>query len=118
MIDGLRAKDVRFVENLSDVPPGALTIFSAHGVFRPLKTRPVVGTCRTRCSLSTRFQGAQQGERYIEQGRTIILNGHEGHPEVDGTTGQLRGPVHLVQCIEDVDKLAIPDDTAVAYHSA
>ena len=61
---------------------------------------------------------AQQGERYIEQGRTIILNGHEGHPEVDGTTGQLRGPVHLVQCIEDVDKLAIPDDTAVAYHSA
>jgi 4-hydroxy-3-methylbut-2-enyl diphosphate reductase len=56
-----------------------------------------------------------QGQRYVDQGRIVILIGHAGHPEVEGTMGQLTGPVHLVQRIEDVDKLDIPCDMAVAY---
>ena len=56
-----------------------------------------------------------QGKRYLAQGRTIILVGHAGHPEVEGTMGQIDGPVHLVQTEKDVDTLDIPIDEPVAY---
>jgi 4-hydroxy-3-methylbut-2-enyl diphosphate reductase len=56
-----------------------------------------------------------QGQRYVDQGRIVILIGHAGHPEVEGTMGQLSGPVHLVQDIDDVGRLAIADDAPVAY---
>ena len=116
VVDDLRGKGARFVESLSEVPQGAITIFSAHGVSRAVEdeaSRRGLAVLDATCPLVSKVHS--QGQRYVEQGRTIILIGHEGHPEVDGTMGQLSGPVHLVQCIEDVDKLAIPDDTAVAY---
>jgi 4-hydroxy-3-methylbut-2-enyl diphosphate reductase len=56
-----------------------------------------------------------QGKRYVSQGRTVILVGHAGHPEVEGTMGQIPGPVHLVQTEDDVAALAIPVDAPVAY---
>jgi 4-hydroxy-3-methylbut-2-enyl diphosphate reductase len=56
-----------------------------------------------------------EGQRYISQGRVIILIGHAGHPEIEGTIGQLKGEVHLIQTKEDVDLLAIPPETPVAY---
>ena len=116
VVDDLRGKGARFVESLSEVPQGAITIFSAHGVSRVVEDearRRGLAVLDATCPLVSKVHS--QGQRYVEQGRTIILIGHEGHPEVDGTMGQLSGPVHLVQCIEDVQKLAIPDDTAVAY---
>jgi 4-hydroxy-3-methylbut-2-enyl diphosphate reductase len=57
----------------------------------------------------------KEGQRYIDQGRTVILIGHAGHPEVEGTIGQLTGPVHLVQDLTDVAALDIPPHTPVAY---
>src|ERR671938_398436 len=56
-----------------------------------------------------------QGKRYVGQGRTLILIGHAGHPEVEGTMGQIPAQVHLVQTEADVDKLEIPTDAPVAY---
>ena len=65
------------------------------------------------CPLVTKVHN--QGKRYVAQGRTIILIGHAGHPEVEGTMGQIDGPVHLVQTEKDVDTLDIPIDAPVAY---
>jgi len=65
------------------------------------------------CPLVTKVHN--QGKRYVAQGRTLILIGHAGHPEVEGTMGQIPAPVHLVQTEADVDKLAIPRDAPVAY---
>jgi 4-hydroxy-3-methylbut-2-enyl diphosphate reductase len=56
-----------------------------------------------------------QGKRYVAQGRTLILIGHAGHPEVEGTMGQVSGPIFLVSTEEDVDRLDLPNDTPVAY---
>jgi (E)-4-hydroxy-3-methyl-but-2-enyl pyrophosphate reductase (IPP and DMAPP forming) len=65
------------------------------------------------CPLVTKVHN--QGKRYVAQGRTLILIGHAGHPEVEGTVGQISGPVVLVQTEEDVEKLDIPADAPVAY---
>jgi 4-hydroxy-3-methylbut-2-enyl diphosphate reductase len=116
VVDGLKAKGARFVENLSEIPDGAVTIFSAHGV-----SRSVISEARTRglpvldatCPLVTKVH--LQGKRYVAQGRTLVLVGHAGHPEVEGTMGQVSAPVFLVSKEEDVDSLAISSDTPVAY---
>jgi 4-hydroxy-3-methylbut-2-enyl diphosphate reductase len=116
VVESLKAKGARFVEDLSEVPSGAVTIFSAHGV-----SRAVADDAKARglavldavCPLVTRVH--LEGQRYISQGRVIILIGHAGHPEIEGTIGQLKGEVHLIQTKEDVDLLAIPPETPVAY---
>src|SRR3974390_1856684 len=116
VVDSLRDKGARFVEDLSEVPAGAVTIFSAHGVARHVEQdadRRGLSVLDATCPLVSKVH--IQGQKYVDQGRTVILIGHAGHPEVEGTMGQLTGPVHLVQRVEDVDKLDIPNDTAVAY---
>jgi 4-hydroxy-3-methylbut-2-enyl diphosphate reductase len=116
VVDGLRAKGARFVENLSDVPQGAVTIFSAHGVSRAVEDEAEdrgLAVLDATCPLVSKVHA--QGQRYVDQGRTVILIGHAGHPEVEGTMGQLTGPVHLIQRIEDVAKLDISRDAPVAY---
>jgi 4-hydroxy-3-methylbut-2-enyl diphosphate reductase len=116
VVEGLRTKGARFVENLAEVPHGAVTIFSAHGVSRAVEEEAEgrgLSVLDATCPLVSKVH--TQGQRYVEQGRTVVLIGHEGHPEVEGTMGQLTGPVHLVQQIEDVDKLDIPEHSAVAY---
>jgi 4-hydroxy-3-methylbut-2-enyl diphosphate reductase len=116
VVENLRAKGARFVEDLSEVPSGAITIFSAHGV-----ARVVEDEARTRglhvldatCPLVAKVHG--QGNRYFKQGRVVILVGHAGHPEVEGTMGQIPGQVRLVQTEADVALLDLPVDTPVAY---
>jgi 4-hydroxy-3-methylbut-2-enyl diphosphate reductase len=116
VVESLRAKGARFVEHLSEVPVGSITVFSAHGV-----ARVVEDDARTRglrvldatCPLVAKVHG--QGKRYVSQGRTVILIGHAGHPEVEGTLGQIPGPVLLVQKEQDVDRLELAPDTPVAY---
>jgi 4-hydroxy-3-methylbut-2-enyl diphosphate reductase len=116
VVEDLKAKGARFVEDLSEVPPDAVTIFSAHGVAKAVindaqqRGLPVLDAT---CPLVTKVHN--QGKRYVGQGRTLILIGHAGHPEVEGTMGQIPAPVHLVQTEADVDKLAIPSDAPVAY---
>ncbi len=116
VVDTLKNKGARFVEELDEVPEGAVTVFSAHGV-----PQSVVKTAAARglpvldatCPLVSKVHN--QGKRYVAHGRTLILIGHAGHPEVEGTMGQVGAPVTLVQNEADVATLAIPPETPVAY---
>ena len=116
VVDSLKAKGARFVETLSEIPENAVTIFSAHGVARSVEEEAMargLPVLNATCPLVTKVHN--QGKRYLAQGRTLILIGHAGHPEVEGTIGQISGPVVLVQTEEDVENLDIPTDTPVAY---
>ena len=116
VVESLIAKGARFVEELSEVPDGAMTIFSAHGV-----PRAVVNDARLRglptldatCPLVSKVHN--QGRHYIERGRTLILIGHAGHPEVEGTLGQIDGPTYLVQNEAEIAALPLAVDTPIAY---
>src|ERR1700742_4094463 len=116
VVDSLKAKGAIFVEELSEVPQGAVTIFSAHGVAKSVvneaagRRLPVLDAT---CPLVTKVHN--QGKRYVGQGRVLILVGHAGHPEVEGTMGQIPAPVVLVQNEKEVDELDLPSDTPVAY---
>jgi 4-hydroxy-3-methylbut-2-en-1-yl diphosphate reductase len=116
VVEDLKGKGARFVESVSEIPDNAITIFSAHGVAKSveeeakLRSLPVLDAT---CPLVTKVHN--QGKRYVSQGRTLILIGHAGHPEVEGTMGQIPGPVVLVQTEGEVGKLDIPTDAPVAY---
>jgi 4-hydroxy-3-methylbut-2-en-1-yl diphosphate reductase len=116
VVESLKAKGARFVESLSEVPPHAVTIFSAHGVARAVEEEAAaraIPVLDATCPLVTKVHN--QGKRYAAQGRVLILIGHAGHPEVEGTMGRIEGPVFLVQTERDVEMLDIPLDAPVAY---
>ena len=116
VVDALKARGARFVEELSEVPPNAITIFSAHGVSKKVEAEAAERGLRVQnatCPLVSKVHA--QGRHYLRQGRTVILIGHAGHPEVEGTVGQVPGPVLLVQTEEDVAALTLPEDTPIAY---
>jgi 4-hydroxy-3-methylbut-2-en-1-yl diphosphate reductase len=116
VVESLKAKGARFVEDLSEVPPHAVTIFSAHGVAKSVEEEAAqreLPVLNATCPLVTKVHN--QGKRYVAQGRRLILIGHAGHPEVEGTMGQISEPVTLVQTEGDVEGLDIPHDTPVAY---
>ena len=116
VVDALKARGARFVEELSEVPPNAITIFSAHGVAKKVEAEAAERGLRVlnaTCPLVSKVHA--QGRHYLRQGRTVILIGHAGHPEVEGTVGQIPGPVLLVQTEDDVDALTLPEDTPIAY---
>lgn len=116
VVENLKNKGAVFVEELDEVPDGAVTVFSAHGVppsvVENAKKRglPVLDAT---CPLVSKVHS--QGKRYVASGRTLILIGHAGHPEVVGTKGQVGAPVYLVQDEKDVAALDLPIDTPVAY---
>ena len=116
VVESLKARGARFVEEVSEIPPNAVAIFSAHGVAKKVEQEaaarnlPVLDAT---CPLVTKVHN--QGKRYVAQGRTLILIGHAGHPEVEGTLGQIPGPVVLIQTEDDVASLDIPEDAPVAY---
>ena len=116
VVENLKRKGAVFVETLDEIPYGAVTIFSAHGV-----AQSIIDEARSRglpvldatCPLVSKVH--IQGKRYVSSGRTLVLIGHAGHPEVEGTIGQVDAPVHLVSTVEDVAKLDLPNDMPVAY---
>ncbi len=116
VVETLKAKGARFVEEVHEIPDGAITVFSAHGVSQKvedsakLRDLPVLDAT---CPLVAKVH--KEGQRYAEKGYEVILIGHEGHPEVEGTMGRIPGKVHLVEDPADVEKLAIPDSTKLAY---
>jgi 4-hydroxy-3-methylbut-2-enyl diphosphate reductase len=116
VVDRLKNKGARFVDELDEVPEGSVTIFSAHGVARAVvneaqsRNLPVLDAT---CPLVTKVHF--QSRRYVSQGRALILIGHAGHPEVEGTIGQVDATVHLVSKESDVETLDIPPDTPAAY---
>src|SRR5450830_1992092 len=116
VVDSLKAKGARFVETLSEIPENAVTIFSAHGVARSVEEEAAgrgLPVLNATCPLVTKVHN--QGKRYMSKGRALILIGHAGHPEVEGTMGQVPGPVLLVQNVDDVAALTLPANTPVAY---
>jgi 4-hydroxy-3-methylbut-2-enyl diphosphate reductase len=116
VVDALKARGARFVEDLSEVPPNAITIFSAHGVAKKVEAEAGERGLRVlnaTCPLVSKVHA--QGRHYVRNGRTLVLIGHAGHPEVEGTLGQISGPVVLVQTEADVDALDLPEDTPIAY---
>ena len=116
VVNKLRRKGAIFVDELDEIPPGARTIFSAHGVSQAIEQQaaarglPVLDAT---CPLVTKVH--IQGRRYAQQGRTIVLIGHAGHAEVEGTVGQVGTPVHLVSSEADVAALPLADDAPLAY---
>ena len=117
VVEGLKAKGAVFVEELDEVPDDAPVVFSAHGVPKAVpaeaKRRKLLYVDAT-CPLVSKVH--RQAERQIEKGRHIIFIGHEGHPEVIGTMGQVApGQMTLVETIEDVDKLPFDSDEELAY---
>lgn len=116
VVEGLRGKGARFVEELDEVPADAVTIFSAHGVPRQVQQEArqrglhaIDATCPLVIKVHT------QGRQYAAAGRIVILIGHAGHPEVVGTMGQIPGRVILVQNEAEVERLDLPANTPVAY---
>ena len=117
VVEQLKAKGAIFVKELDEVPDDAPVVFSAHGVPKAIpaeaRRRQLLYVDAT-CPLVSKIH--RQAERQIEKGRHIIFIGHEGHPEVIGTMGQVEpGQMTLVETIEDVDKLPFDSDEALSY---
>ena len=116
VVDNLRQKGARVVEELDEVPHGAVAIFSAHGVAQTVERdaeQRGLDVLDATCPLVTKVH--VQGRQYVAAGRTLILIGHAGHPEVEGTIGQIPGKVLLVQSEAEVALLDLPLDTPLAY---
>ncbi|MCO5129539.1 MAG: 4-hydroxy-3-methylbut-2-enyl diphosphate reductase [Xanthobacteraceae bacterium] len=116
VVESLKAKGAIFVEDLDEVPSQAVTVFSAHGVAKSVEEEAMrrgLPVLNATCPLVTKVHN--QGKRYIDRGRIVILIGHRSHPEVVGTMGQIPGPVLLVQNVADVAALDLPADAPVAY---
>ncbi|BAL23523.1 4-hydroxy-3-methylbut-2-enyl diphosphate reductase [Azoarcus sp. KH32C] len=116
VVEGLRAKGAVFVEELDEVPTGSTVIFSAHGVPQTVRLEAEKRGLRVfdaTCPLVTKVH-IEVG-RMREQGREIVMIGHKGHPEVEGTMGQVKDGIHLVEKVEDVAMLNVADPDKLAY---
>ena len=117
VVDGLRAKGAVFVEELDEVPEDALVVFSAHGVPKAVpaeaRRRNLLYADATCPLVSKVHRGVEQ---HYRAGRTVLLIGHSGHPEVVGTMGQLpAGAVILVEDVAQAETLVVPDASKLAY---
>ena len=116
VVEDLRARGAVFVDELDEVPEGAMTVFSAHGVARKVENAakerdlPVIDAT---CPLVAKVHA--EGRRYAGQGREIVLIGHAGHAEVEGTIGQIDGRVYLVQTVEDAAALQVETPDKLSY---
>jgi 4-hydroxy-3-methylbut-2-enyl diphosphate reductase len=116
VVEDLRVKGVIFVQEISEIPDGAITVFSAHGISEKvensakLRDLPIIDAT---CPLVTKVH--KEAIKYEAQGREIILIGHAGHPEVEGTSGRVKNGVLLVQKAEDVANLQVKNPEMLAY---
>ena len=116
VVDDLRAKGAVFVEELDEVPDGATVIFSAHGVSKAVREEAARRRLRVfdaTCPLVTKVHS--EVLRMRDAGREIVMIGHRGHPEVEGTMGQAEGGMHLVENVADVARLQVRDENRLAY---
>ena len=116
VVAALRRQGARFVADVDEIPPGAVTVFSAHGVSRKVEDDAGVRDLRVidaTCPLVSRVHN--EARRYAGKGYEIVLIGHSGHPEVEGTMGQVPGPVHLVSNLDDVASLTPGNPAKLAY---
>jgi 4-hydroxy-3-methylbut-2-enyl diphosphate reductase len=116
VVDDLRTKGAVFVNELDEVPAGGIVIFSAHGVSKAVQADAAARGLRVfdaTCPLVTKVH--VEVARMRAAGREIVMVGHEGHPEVEGTMGQCDGGMYLVQTVDDVDALQVRDPERLAY---
>jgi 4-hydroxy-3-methylbut-2-enyl diphosphate reductase len=116
VVDDLRAKGAIFVDELRDVPRGATVVFSAHGVSKAVQAEAAargLTVFDATCPLVTKVH--VEIAKMRAQGREIVMIGHAGHPEVEGTMGQCDGGVYLVESAADVAALAVRDPAKLAY---
>jgi 4-hydroxy-3-methylbut-2-en-1-yl diphosphate reductase len=118
VVEDLRNKGAIFVEELAEVPPGNTVIFSAHGVPKSVETEAEqrgLTVFDATCPLVTKVH--VEVAKMRREGREIIMIGHDGHPEVEGTMGQSEGGMHLVERVEDIEKLNVRNPDMLAYVS-
>jgi len=116
VVDDLKSKGAVFVEELDDVPGGSTVVFSAHGVSKRVREEAEARGLRVfdaTCPLVTKVHA--EVEKMRGQGREIVMIGHAGHPEVEGTMGQCDGGIHLVESVADAERLQVGADAALAY---
>ena len=116
VVSDLRNRGAIFIEDLAEVPPGATLIFSAHGVPPSIKEEAAQRGFRVfdaTCPLVTKVH--VEVSKMYQQGFYIVMIGHKGHPEVEGTMGQVKDRISLVEKVEDVQKLQLPLDQPIAY---
>ncbi len=116
VVETLKAKGAIFVEEIADIPDGVVTVFSAHGVSSAVENEarerqlPVIDAT---CPLVTRVH--IEGRNHSNKGRQVILIGHAGHPEVEGTSGRIPGGVLIVSTTDDIASLDVADPDNLAY---
>jgi len=118
VVEGLRAQGAVFVGEVDQIPPGATTIFSAHGVSRTVEAAAAargLDVIDATCPLVQKVHN--QGRRYAQLGYDVVLIGHEGHAEVEGTRGQIPGRLHVIATAAEVADLVVIDESRVAYVS-
>jgi len=116
VVDELRGKGAVFVETLAEIPRGSTVVFSAHGVSRAVRAEAEERGLKVfdaTCPLVTKVHVELAKMR--EQGREVVMIGHAGHPEVEGTMGQSEGGMYLVQSVGDVERLSVADPKKLAY---
>jgi 4-hydroxy-3-methylbut-2-en-1-yl diphosphate reductase len=116
VVDGLKAKGAIFIEDLSDVPSGSILIFSAHGVPQSVRREAEARNLTVfdaTCPLVTKVH--IEVSRMREHGKEIVMIGHKGHPEVEGTMGQSNGGMYLVETPADVQTLQVQDGRNLSY---
>ena len=116
VVHALQRKGARFVDEVDEIPAGAVTVFSAHGVAAGVEL--AAGARRLRvidaaCPLVTKVH--KEGQRYAANGFDVVLIGHAGHPEVEGTMGRITGRVHLISTVEDVAGIEPGDPSKLAF---
>jgi 4-hydroxy-3-methylbut-2-enyl diphosphate reductase len=116
VVDDLRARGAVFVDALGDVPEGATVVFSAHGIAPAVRREAEDRTLTTidaTCPLVTKVHA--QARRYAEAGYAVVLIGHAGHEEVEGTLGEAPEAIVLVQSTDDAEQLSLPQDRPLSY---
>jgi 4-hydroxy-3-methylbut-2-enyl diphosphate reductase len=115
VVNDLKAKGAIFIEDLAEVPPGATLVFSAHGVSQAVRREADERGFRVfdaTCPLVTKVH--VEVAKLHKEGYDFIMIGHKGHPEVEGTMGQLDAGIHLVEDVEDVKRVDVPSGTKLA----
>ncbi|MFI4954165.1 MAG: 4-hydroxy-3-methylbut-2-enyl diphosphate reductase [Burkholderiales bacterium] len=116
VVDDLKGKGAIFVDELAEVPAGSTVVFSAHGVSRAVRAEAVargLTVFDATCPLVTKVH--VEVTKMHAQGREIVMIGHAGHPEVEGTMGQADRGIHLVESVADVERLVVRDASHLAY---
>ena len=116
VVEDLRSRGAIFVDALTDVPEGATVVFSAHGIAPAVRreaTEQRLTTIDATCPLVTKVHA--QARRYAEAGYALVLSGHAGHEEVEGTLGEAPDAIVLVQSAEDAERVSLPAERPLAY---